>query len=255
MDQLLLDTISSNHERRELSFYDMVSFLSQMALSITLDGLRYSWRLPTTILPVPTPIKIPTASCSHPVLDQGLEADTRSCMHTSRFTTVPHAALSGGLVQKHLNWQYSTLRPSSQCAAAKLHAGMSAIKALQLLEGGRNVLSTSLDELRTDIISPEERRQEDAAREFDNLTAEIRETPDVESFLLPPSEAEMYAAAHRGPIVVINTSHLGCGALLVGQRCRLSGLVEKSLTGEIPTIRSPRHEGAKSLRLPSGVFF
>ncbi|KAL6400238.1 hypothetical protein AUP68_15934 [Ilyonectria robusta] len=88
---------------------------------------------------------------------------------------------------------------------------MGAVKALQLLEGGRNVLSTSLDELRTGIISPEERLQKDAAREFGNFTAEISETPDVESFLLPPSEAEMYAAAHRGPIVVISTS-LRCPA-------------------------------------------
>lgn len=105
------------------------------------------------------------------------------------------------------------------------------------------MLWTSLDELRTDIISPEERRQEDAAREFDNFTAEIRETSGVESFLLPPSEPEMYAAAHRGPIVVIDTSHLGCDALLVCQKCRLSGLVKNSLTGEMSTIRSPRHEG------------
>lgn len=91
-------------------------------------------------------------------------------------------------------------------AAATLRAGVGVIKALQLLERGRGVLSTP-DELRTDVISPEEKRR-DAASEFDNLTAEILETPGFESFVHPPSEAETYAAAHRGPIVVINTSHL-----------------------------------------------
>lgn len=59
------------------------------------------------------------------------------------------------------------------------------------------------------------RRRYEARKEFDRLVAKIHSLPGFADFLLPPSEADIRAAARCGPVVVINVSKHRCDALLV----------------------------------------
>ncbi|RYP41527.1 hypothetical protein DL767_000954 [Monosporascus sp. MG133] len=143
---------------------------------------------------------------------------------------------------------------ASDAAAVALQAGQTPLTALGLLEQGRGVLGTSLEEVRTDVLSLRDREPElakefvrlrdeletaatqnsqlegrsletswqarasrryEAAKDFDELVAKIQKLPGFEDFLLPPTEAEIKAAARCGPIVVVNISKYRCDALLV----------------------------------------
>jgi hypothetical protein len=123
--------------------------------------------------------------------------------------------------------------------AAALHAGKMPQFALSLLEQGRDVLATSLEEMRTDVLDLQERppeltrqflslldeleppikrdssmvdvdrrvslqtrasRRSTAGHELDNLIVEIRKRLGFKNFLLPPSEEEMQAAARYGQL-------------------------------------------------------
>lgn len=143
---------------------------------------------------------------------------------------------------------------ASDAAAVALQAGKGALVALRFLEQGRGVLATSLQDMRTDILSLRERHPElaarfvrlrdeldlpltrdfpiqdakyqppqpvqaskryDAGNELDKLVLEIRERPGFEDFLTSPGEGEMRAAARFGPIIVINVSKYRCDAILI----------------------------------------
>lgn len=145
---------------------------------------------------------------------------------------------------------------ASDAAAVALQAGQTAVVALSLLEQGRGVLGTSIEEIRTDVSDLRGRDRElakqfvrlrdeletpatkspqilggdlkmswqarasrryEAGKEFDELVAKIRTLSGFEDFLLPPSETEIKAAARPGPIVVVNVSRYRCDALLVEQ--------------------------------------
>ncbi|KAI7762750.1 hypothetical protein LZL87_008191 [Fusarium oxysporum] len=150
---------------------------------------------------------------------------------------------------------------ASDAAAIALLAGKSPLSAIRLLETGRGVLASSLQDLRVDI-SALENRHPDLARSFvtlrDQLDApllqgganaeatdtstgtdqrheavnrmplllrEIRSCPGFEHFLLPPSEAELRAAAARGPIVILNV-------------VQLPQLSPKKILAQAPYVRS-----------------
>ncbi|KAK3370360.1 CHAT domain-containing protein [Podospora didyma] len=155
--------------------------------------------------------------------------------------------------KQHLLGQIGRMAPNA--AAAALQAGRGPTTALQLLEQGRAVLATSLEEMRTDVSELEARNPELAKQfvrlrdeldqpimrntflqdehgescqqfrasqrremgdKFDQLIGEIRRQPGLEDFLAAPSEADMRAAARCGPIIVINTSeYYRCDAILV----------------------------------------
>ncbi|KAI8629554.1 TPR-like protein [Xylariaceae sp. FL1651] len=143
---------------------------------------------------------------------------------------------------------------TSDAAAIALQAGQTPLVALGLLEQGRGVLGTSLEEVRVDILDLRDRhsdlaeqfvrlrdeldmattqnprlvsgslemsyqvranRRYEAGKEFNELVAKIQRLPGFEDFLLPPSEIEIKAAARCGPIVIINVSKYRCDALLV----------------------------------------
>lgn len=155
---------------------------------------------------------------------------------------------------------------ASDAAAAALRVGESAMTALKLLEQGRGIIGSSLQDMRSDvkdlgkhypdlaeryrslqteldrskttntICKDSERsvnRRHAAARDFTELTAEIRRLPGYETFMLPPSDNEIYKASECGPIVVINISRLRCDALLISdsrvQALPLSSLDLKEL--------------------------
>lgn len=141
---------------------------------------------------------------------------------------------------------------ASDAAAAALHIGKKPFIALKFLERGRGVLATSLEDIRADIVTLEEKYPELANRfaslgeqlgesdqgnylrkpeeptwtrpanrryemgnDFDNLIAEIREKPEFNDFLNPPNELDTRQAAAHGPIVFLNTSELRCDAILI----------------------------------------
>lgn len=60
-------------------------------------------------------------------------------------------------------------------------------------------------------------RRQSLHSKMNTLIQEIRQQPGYSNFLLSPSIDEMMAAACAGPIVVINTSHYRCDAILVQQ--------------------------------------
>lgn len=143
---------------------------------------------------------------------------------------------------------------ASDAAAVALNAGKDPLSALNLLELGRGVLGTSLEEMRTDVLDLRRRyptlaerfvnirdeldfpvartvssdetrnlpwqtqvnRRYDANQKLEKLITEIRSQPGFEDFLLPREE-ELQVAARRGPIVVVNVSQHGCNAFLVEQ--------------------------------------
>ncbi|KAI8648309.1 CHAT domain-containing protein [Fusarium sp. Ph1] len=167
---------------------------------------------------------------------------------------------------------------ASDAAAIALLADKGPLAAVRLLETGRGVLASSLQDLRVDISGLEERhpelarsfvtlrdqldaplshdegdpedtetyagsdQQHEAVNRMPVLLREIRGHPGFERFLLPPSEAEMKHAAARGPIVVINVSRHRCDALIVekvGMRViKLPQLSPKKILARAPHVRS-----------------
>ncbi|KAG4269183.1 hypothetical protein FPRO04_12172 [Fusarium proliferatum] len=143
---------------------------------------------------------------------------------------------------------------TSMAAAAALSANKGPYEALRLLELGRGLISGFVMDVRTDIselkheypdlakkfdrlsdemghlqsgieVSTKEddlenwqRKQErlrKADEEFDKLLGEVRGRIGFETFLLPPTEAELLAAATPEPIVVINVSFYRCDAFII----------------------------------------
>ncbi|RKK82186.1 hypothetical protein BFJ68_g17560 [Fusarium oxysporum] len=143
---------------------------------------------------------------------------------------------------------------ASNAAAIALQAEKGASVALRLLEQGRGLLATSLEEMRTDILGLRERypeladqfvrlrdeleppatrsadlpdedqmyswqgrgtRRYDAGNKLDKAIDEIRKRPRFEDFLTAPSGREMQVAARSGPIIVINVGQCRCDAVLV----------------------------------------
>ncbi|KAM5342911.1 hypothetical protein ACJ41O_013877 [Fusarium nematophilum] len=146
---------------------------------------------------------------------------------------------------------------ASDAAAIALHAGKGPVPAIELLETGRGVLASSLQGMRTDLstlqqkhpelarsfvdlrdqldaptsrgvldmaedspahsASVEADRRHEASKQMLLLLKKIRSQPAFERFLLPPSEAEMREAAAQGPVVIVNVSSHRCDALIVEQ--------------------------------------
>ncbi|KAF5989603.1 TPR domain-containing protein [Fusarium bulbicola] len=167
---------------------------------------------------------------------------------------------------------------ASDAAAIALLAGKGTLSAIRLLETGRGVLASSLQDLRVDIselqmkhpdlahsfvtlrdqldapLSPggadaeatetstESDQRHKAVNRMPILLGEIRSRPGFEDFLLPPSEAELRAAATQGPIVIINVSRHRCDALIVEQAAlrvvQLPQLSQKKTLAQAPHVRS-----------------
>ncbi|KAI8712095.1 CHAT domain-containing protein [Fusarium sp. LHS14.1] len=187
------------------------------------------------------------------------------------------ARLAVSLVPKLVLWSHENLDRqyvlskvvglASDAAAAALQAKQSPMVALQLLEQGRGIIGTSLQDMRSDMqdlakhhphlaeryraLQMElDRRAEQnttgavrkqpqasinrrhtAAKAFTELTAEIRKLPGYQDFMLPHNEDEIYKASERGPIVVVNVSRLRCDALLVSDN-RVRALALPNVTLE-----------------------
>ncbi|PNP86561.1 hypothetical protein FNYG_00263 [Fusarium nygamai] len=178
--------------------------------------------------------------------------------------------------KQHLLAEISGL--ASDAAAIALIAGKGPLSAIRLLETGRGVLASSLQDLRVDISALEDRHPE-LARSFVTLRnqldaplsqggadtevtgtstetdqrhkavnrmpillAEIRSCPGFQDFLLPPSEAELRSAATRGPIVILNVSRYRCDALIVEQAAlrvvQLPLLSPKNILAQTPHVRA-----------------
>ncbi|KAK4208937.1 CHAT domain-containing protein [Rhypophila decipiens] len=55
----------------------------------------------------------------------------------------------------------------------------------------------------------------EAGKAFEGISAEIRNLPGFQDFLLPPNEHMVKGAAEQGPLIAINTSRYRCDAILV----------------------------------------
>lgn len=58
-------------------------------------------------------------------------------------------------------------------------------------------------------------QQRTLAREWDTLVAQVRALPGRQDFLRAPSFDDLRCAARQGPVVVLNTSVMGCHALVI----------------------------------------
>ncbi|KAI4603139.1 hypothetical protein KJ359_005931 [Pestalotiopsis sp. 9143b] len=159
---------------------------------------------------------------------------------------------------------------ASDAAAIAFNASKTPCVALRLLEQGRGLLATSMEEMRADVAAlrkehpdmaeefyhlqgeltlqsthektglPGDRQSTlhvrtsqpyQADRAFEQLLTNIRKIPEFEAFLLPPTIAELQAAATSGPIVVVNISAHRCDAILVERnRVRMLPLPDLSST-------------------------
>jgi tetratricopeptide (TPR) repeat protein len=63
------------------------------------------------------------------------------------------------------------------------------------------------------LTTAEHRR--DLIGQWNALTSQIRGVPGLERFLLPPRTADLVAAAHEGPIALVNASDYGSAAFIV----------------------------------------
>lgn len=143
---------------------------------------------------------------------------------------------------------------ASVAAAAALNSGKDPYTSLRILELGRGVISSLLLDMRTDVSALQEQhaelaedftrlrdeldspndedaipysendrfhsssrsnRRAEADKQFQEVIAKIRSLPEFQSFLQPPTEAELMAAAKPGPIIVLNLSWLQCDAFLI----------------------------------------
>ena len=75
-----------------------------------------------------------------------------------------------------------------------------------------------------------ERRQ--AAAAFDQVIAEIRQLPNFDGFLRPPSAAELLAAAAEEPVVIVTVSRFGSYALILTGGGALDPVPLTGLTAE-----------------------
>lgn len=176
---------------------------------------------------------------------------------------------------------------ASDAGAASLNAGNNAYRALELIELGRGVIAGLLLEMRTDISALEKqhaklaerfsslrdeldspidqvlslssgegrlyresraKKRREAENRFYEVIKEIRAQPGFNSFLLPPTEDELKAAADLGPIIVVNLSSYRCDAFLIkrdGIRVlELPDLTEQGVEKWARNLRSSRLEAS-----------
>ncbi|KAH7188043.1 CHAT domain-containing protein [Fusarium flagelliforme] len=141
---------------------------------------------------------------------------------------------------------------ASDAAAVAISAGKGGFAALKFLEQGRGMLAASVEETRIEVgrlekehpvsakrftelrseietskvvtdlnnLSPKDKTPASLANcpqthNVDALLDDIRHHPGFEDFLTAPTENTVKNAASRGPIIVINVSHLRRDAILV----------------------------------------
>ncbi|KAF4961384.1 hypothetical protein FSARC_10200 [Fusarium sarcochroum] len=141
---------------------------------------------------------------------------------------------------------------ASDAAAIALMHGEEVTHAVELLETGRNIIASSLQDLRIDLFTLQEKhpdlasrfthlrqhkasvgkensakydtsmvysieadRQREAEEQLRLLLKDIRVQSGFEDFLLAPSTADLQAAAEDGPIAIINISQFRCDALII----------------------------------------
>ncbi|RMJ17651.1 hypothetical protein CDV36_002650 [Fusarium kuroshium] len=143
---------------------------------------------------------------------------------------------------------------ASRAAAIALMAGKGAACAIKMLETGRGILASSLQDLRWNLslVDLEHQHPElaelyhrlralldkpapdnelvpflgknefqntderfEAAEQMETLLDKIRMNPGFERFLASPSEQQLLEAAVEGPVVILNVSSYRCDALVI----------------------------------------
>ncbi|KIL93734.1 hypothetical protein FAVG1_02295 [Fusarium avenaceum] len=183
--------------------------------------------------------------------------------------------------RQHLLSHTSGLTVATVGAAVKLKKETSEV--LGLLEQGRGVLGSSLVEMRIDIkelqrdfpglaeefirlrdeldsstrvntisqVNPSQRndgdRRRNAAKSFDELLLEIQQKSGFEDFLGPLSTEQILATAAYGPIVVINSSWMGCQAIVIQEKALTTlgfkdlkecEIIDRALAGDFGSVET-----------------
>ncbi|CVL04163.1 uncharacterized protein FMAN_14743 [Fusarium mangiferae] len=163
-------------------------------------------------------------------------------------------------------------------AAVALHAGEKPFFALSVLEKGRGVIASAVEQIRVDAIELEEihpdlaerflelsqildkpiqggnsisaqaiaNNRDEASVELDSLILEIRKHPGFSAFLESSNEDDIRAVASLGPIVVVNLSKFRCDAILV-ETHQIRSLSLPNLTND----KMNEKESQNSLTSPS----
>lgn len=126
-------------------------------------------------------------------------------------------------------------------AAMSINAGEEPVVALKLLEAGRDIMATSINDLRGEIVSLKSEHPElaemflaqrhvldkpatddndpsqryERGNQLSRLIDQIRQLPGFDDFLRVPGEEALKRAAVKYPIVVINVSRYRCDAIIV----------------------------------------
>ncbi|KAJ4007465.1 hypothetical protein NW752_007552 [Fusarium irregulare] len=133
-----------------------------------------------------------------------------------------------------------------EATSIAIKAGKEPITAIKLLEQGRGILATSINDMRIDIEdlresypdlatkfteskeelerlgrtkqaseTAEVNRQYKLEEQFDNVLAKVRAKPGFQDFLLAPSEQRIRTCTKNGSVVIINVSVFQCDAIIL----------------------------------------
>ncbi|KAK2469065.1 hypothetical protein H9L39_19333 [Fusarium oxysporum f. sp. albedinis] len=110
----------------------------------------------------------------------------------------------------------------------------------------------STDTTDTPSWKPEAERRRKADQSFDRLVENIRTQPGFSNFLLPPTAAELMAAADPDPIIVVNLSPYRCDSFLIerhGVRAvELPDLTLEEVDRQVRDLRSPCRDTSSLLK-------
>ncbi|KIL87872.1 hypothetical protein FAVG1_08753 [Fusarium avenaceum] len=140
-------------------------------------------------------------------------------------------------------------------AAMSINAGEEPVVALKLLEAGRDIMATSINDLRGEVLSLRSEHPEMAeeflaqrhaldklatdendlsqryerGNQFSRLIDKIRQLPGFDDFLRVPGEEALKRAAVKYPIVIINVSRYRCDAIILSNS-RICSMALPNLT-------------------------
>ncbi|KAH0430361.1 hypothetical protein CcaCcLH18_07873 [Colletotrichum camelliae] len=268
-----IEATPESHPNQALLLHNLGKYLSSRYLCTgAITDLQEIRKAYTTVLDSESAIVSARISAGKVLLS--FEARTQTSLQAYHIaqTAVGLVPLSAPLSLHSADKQHHLSRAvglASDAAAIALHVGQGPIPAIELLETGRCVIASSLQDIRTDLSSLEKKhpnlaqsfvdlrslldtptfsgnldttspvgppsttadQRHQANSQMTALLKNIRHQPGFETFLMAATEAQMQDAAAQGPIVIINVSRHRCDALII-EKVGLQALQLHQLTHE-----------------------
>lgn len=194
------------------------------------------------------PLGVRLRASRHLLQSLALKRDWETALEAAKgaLDLVPQLVLRSldNLDKQYLLTQVAGLACEATSIAIK--AGKEPIAAIKLLEQGRGILATSINDMRIDIEdlggsypnlaaeftqskgelerlgrttqvseSAEVSQQYRLEEQFNNVLGEIRAKPGFQDFLLAPSEQRILTCTKNGSVVIINVSMFQCDAIIL----------------------------------------